>query len=189
MGLFGRDRTPDPPAPPPDPLGVVDRRGVPPRLLPVVDRAVACAHHYRRLVAERPAGPVQDRMAALGGVVEAGVLAVYEVTQRAARLDATAATLDVEGATAALKDARRRGADPELVAVHRERFESVQRVLNARDEVDGRLEVLEARLEAAVARAAELATSTADGSAAAEVDLRGLNDELTALKAGLDELA
>ncbi|WCO66438.1 hypothetical protein PO878_18225 [Iamia majanohamensis] len=189
MGLFRRDRAPDPPPAPPDPLSAVDRGAVPARLLPVVDRALSCAHRYRALVADRPPGPVRDRMAALGHHVDAGVLAVHETARRAARLDAVAGTLDVERATAAYKDARRRDADPDLVEVHRQRFESVQRVLNARDDVDGRLEVLEARLEAAVARAAELSVGPGTDLGAVEADVGAVADELAALQAGLDELS
>lgn len=194
VSLFRRDR-PGSPADdegalptPVDPLAGVDRGVVPPRLLPTVDVALACAGRYRTLVATRPEGPVRDRIASIGARVDQGVVAVYDAARQAAHLDALAATLDAEAATAAYKDARRRGAPPELVETHRARFESVQRILNTRDELDGRLELLVARLEAAVARVAELtvvATADAEG---AEHDLADVTDELTALRAGLEAL-
>jgi hypothetical protein len=73
--------------------------------------------------------------------------------------------------------------------VHRARFESVQRILNARDELDGRLELLQVRLEAVVARAAELALSLTGGVDAVEADLQDVTDELAGLRAGLDALS
>ncbi|HYI61328.1 MAG TPA: hypothetical protein VEW93_05940 [Acidimicrobiales bacterium] len=194
MGLFRRGReesaSPLPGAAPADPLAAIDRAAVPPRLLPAVDGAVAAAVRYRGLVASRPEGPVRDRVAALGSRVDAGAVAVYQAALQARRLDEVATTLDPVAVTAAYKEARRRhDADPELVEVHRARFESVQRILNTREELDGRLELLQVRLEAAVARAAELALSPSAGVEAVEADLRGVTDELTGLRAGLDALS
>lgn len=193
MALFRRSR-PDPdldgaPDVSADPLTAVDRAAVPVRLVAVVDQAMACARRYRSLVEVRPDGPLRDRIAEIGGRVDAGVLAVYETALRARRLDDVALTLDPSAVTAAYKDARRRDASPELVESHRVRFESVQRILNARDEIDGRLELLEARLEATVARVAELALEPAADLDAVEADLAEVTGELTALRAGLDELA
>lgn len=191
MGLFGRGRDAEP-APPSvaDPLAALDRAAVPPRLLATVDAAVASAHRYRSLVAGRPEGPVRDRVAALAPRVDAGAVAVYEAALHARHLDDVAATLDPDAVTAAYKEVRRRAdADPALVEAARARFESVQRILNARDELGGRLELLQARLGAAVARAAELALLPEGGADAVEADLRGVTDELTALRQGLDALA
>lgn len=191
MALFRRDRpAPPPPEPaaPTDPLARVDRAAVPPRLMAVVDQALACAHRYRALTAARPPGPVRDRVEAMGASVDAGALAVYDTALRAAHLDQVAATLDPDAVTAAYKEARRRDADAALVETHRARFESVQRILNARDEIDGPLELLEARLEATVARVAELALEPAADLDAVAVDLADVTDGLTALRSGLDEL-
>ncbi len=188
MALFRRDRTPPPPSAPADPLATLDRAAVPPRLLGVVDRAVADAGRFRSLVAARPAGPVRDRLVAMSARVDAGAVAVHATAVRAAQLDAVAATLDPEAVTTAYKDARRRDADSELAELHRARFESVQRVLNARDAIDGQLELLEARLSASVARAAELALAATGDLGAVEADLGALTDELSALQAGLAEV-
>lgn len=189
MGLLRRRSAPVPDPAPVDPLAGLDRSLVPPRLLPAVDAAIAAAHRYRHLVAQRPEGPVRARMIELGTQVEAGVAAVHATAVHAAQLDAVAATLDVEAATAEYKAARRDGAPPELVEARKARFESIQRVLNARDDIDERLALIEARLEAAVARAAELALSGAAALDAAEADLASVTDELAGLRAALDSLA
>ncbi len=191
MGLF-RDDDHEPTPVAVDPLQAIDRASVPPRLLPVVDRAVGCAHRFRGLAWSRPAGPIQDRMFAVAHRVDAVAIAVFRTASRAAQLDAVATTLDPEGVTARYKELRRRGdVDPDLLASHKARFESVQRILNARDAIDGELEVLEAQLEAAVARGTELLVVDPVGGdrATTEADLTAIDDELATMAAALDELA
>ena len=189
MGWFGRDQADDAPAAP-DPLDAIDRSAVPRHLLPVVDRAVECARQFRTLAWSRPAGPIQDRMFGVARRVDTVAVAVFETTLRAAQIDAVATTLDPEEVTASFKEVRRRAdADPALVASHRARFESVQRILNARDAIDGDLQLLEARLEAAVAGGAELLIdATGRGEPAAEQHLAAIDDELTSLQAALAEV-
>jgi hypothetical protein len=67
---------------------------------------------------------------------------------------------------------------------------SVQRLLNTLDDTDDRLRLLDARLGAAVAQAAEVALDVAGPSAADALDaeLAGVVDELAALRSALDEL-
>lgn len=190
MGLF-RDDDPEPTPTVADPLHAIDRAAVPRRLLPVVDRAVECAQRFRGLAWARPPGPIQDRMFAIAHRVDAVAVAVYATALRAAQLDGVAATLDPDGVTARYKEVRRRDdADPDLLASHRARFESVQRILNARDAIDDELEVLEARLEAAVARGAELLVIDPTGvdQSRTEADLTAIDDELSTMTAALDEL-
>lgn len=191
MGLFRND-DPEPTPVVVDPLQAIDRRAVPPRLLRVVDRGVACALRFRELAWSRPPGPIQDRMFAVAHRVDAVAVAVHRTALRAAQLDGAAATLDAERVTARYKELRRRGdADPELLASHKARFQSVQRILNARDAIDGELEVLEARLEAAVARGTELLLVDPRGvdQATTDADLTAIDDELATMTAALDELA
>jgi len=67
----------------------------------------------------------------------------------------------------------------------------VQRLLNALDDTDDRLRLLDARLGAAVAQAAEIAlgTSGEDAAGALDAQLAGVVDELGTLRSALDELA
>ena len=70
-----------------------------------------------------------------------------------------------------------------------QRFTSVQRLLNTVDDTAERLRLLEARLGATVARAAEVAlTASTDGVDAVGAELDGVVGDLTALRAALDEL-
>jgi hypothetical protein len=85
------------------------------------------------------------------------------------------------------KRAKRVEGDDELEAVLAQRFASVQRLLNALDDTEDRLRLLDARLGAAVAGAAEVALGTAGGDAlGAEMD--GVVAELESLRAALHEL-
>ena len=98
-----------------------------------------------------------DRLAVLGARVDAGVAAVWQVTVRATQVERTLAALDPDRVTEDHKRAKRAGEDPELEAALARRFASVQRLLNALDDTEARLRLLDARLGAAVAAAAEVA--------------------------------
>jgi hypothetical protein len=67
---------------------------------------------------------------------------------------------------------------------------SVQRLLNTLDDTDDRLRLLDARLGAAVAQAAEVALDVAGPFAvdALEAALTGVVDDLAALRSALDEV-
>jgi hypothetical protein len=67
----------------------------------------------------------------------------------------------------------------------------VQRLLNTLDDTDDRLRLLDARLGAAVAQAAEVALGTGgvDAAGALDAELAGVVDELATLRSALDELA
>ena len=94
------------------------------------------------------------------------------------QVERTLAALDPERVTDEYKRAKRGGADPELEAVLAQRFGSVQRLLNTLDDTDERLRLLDARLGAAVAGAAEVAlgASGAGGADRLDAELDGVVD-------------
>ena len=104
-----------------------------------------------------------------------------------ARVDA----LDPDRVADDYKRAKRSGADPELEAALAQRFASVQRLLNTLDDTDDRLRLLDARLGAAVAGAAEVALGAAGAGRgdALGAELDGVVAELDALRPALDELS
>ncbi len=175
---------------PRDPLAAVDPAAVSPRFAGSVAAALDARHRYAEVLASVRPGPVRDRLAVSGDRLVAGVAAVWEIAQRATQVERTLAALDPERVTDDYKAARRSGADPELEAALAQRFTSVQRLLNALDDTGERLRLLDARLGAAVAGAAEVAlgvSGEADADAlAAELD--GAVGELAALRTALDEL-
>jgi hypothetical protein len=174
-------------------LAAVDPASLPASTRRPVERALASHRQFGELVAAIPDGPLQARLRTLGERLDSGVLAVWRTAQQLRSIDAVTATLDPDRITAELKQARRADAPPEVVTALQERFASTQRLLNSRDELHGRLDVLEARLDTAVARAAELAL-TSGSAAAAQIDAldRDLGDvvtELDALALATSELA
>jgi hypothetical protein len=171
--------------PPPDPLAAVDPDALPPAFrAPVVDARRAHAQ-FAELVAGLADGPLRARLGELGERVDAGVLAIWRTASQAAAIDRVTASLDPQRVTAELKEARRRGADPSVVEALQERFASVQRLLNSRDELGEKLPVLEARLATAVARAAELTLATPQ---VVDRELARLSDEFDSLVVELDAL-
>jgi hypothetical protein len=155
----------------------------------VVADSLAARQRYRELVDGLRPGAVRDRLAGLAGQVDAGVLAVWDTVQRAAEVDHILLTLDPERVTQEYKEAKRTGGDPALLAAREARFGSVQRLLNALDDTDERLRLLDARLGGAVARAAEVALAAGAGADELDAELAAVVSDLGALRAGLDELS
>ena len=161
-----------------------------PRFAASVAGALGARRRYAEVLAGVRAGPVRDQLVASGARLDAGVVAVWEIAQRATQIERTLAALDPERVADEYKAARRSAADPQLEAALAQRFASVQRLLNALDDTDDRLRLLDARLGAAVAGAAEVALGVS-GEAGIDVlgaELDGAVGELAALRSALDEL-
>ena len=187
--MLRRRRDPAPPPTPADPLAHVDPARVPARFAGPVADALDARRRYADIVRTTREGPVRDQLVALGAKLDAGVAAVWDTAVRAGEVDATLAALGPERVTDEYKRAKRSGEDAELVEVLAQRFSSVQRLLNTLDDTDERLRLLDARLGAVVARAAEVALGAAPGGAeevGAELD--GVVGDLAALRSALDEL-
>ena len=169
-----------------DPLAHVDPSTVPPRWAPPVADAVAARQRWQQLVAGLREGPVRDRLTELGQRVDEGVAAVWETVLGAVEAERVASGLDVERVTDDYKRVKRDpAADPALVEAMSARFQSVQRVLNALDDTDARLRLLDARLGAAVARGAEVALAAGTGSEELGAELDSVVGELGALRDSL----
>jgi hypothetical protein len=74
----------------------------------------------------------------------------------------------------------------EALAAHEARFASVQRLLNALDDTESQLALLDVRLGGAIAQAAEVALAAGAGADELDGELSLLVDDLAALRAGLD---
>lgn len=159
-----------------------------PDLRAPVRSALGAQAQFAALVARMPTGPLRTRLDEMTPRIAAGVQAVWDTAHRADQIGQQVALLDPERATAELKAARRAGAADEVVAAKAARFDSIQRLLNARDAAVERLPVAEARLEAAVARAAEIAIGNADLDAL-DLQLDAALLDLAALSAALDVLS
>ena len=178
------------PKPQIDPLAHIDPEQVPHRLRHHVTEALANRARYQQVVGAMQPGPIQDRMIANQARVDAGVEAIWATVSRIRDIERTVAALDPDSISAQLKAARRAAQaagreDDELVSLLMSRFASTQQLLNAVDDVDDRLSLLDARLGAAVASAAELQL-LAGSSAGASID--GLEAQLTGVVSDLTSL-
>lgn len=174
---------------PPDPLAHIDPWSAPPRFRPCVSDALDARRRYQELLDGLRAGAVHERLAGMLPQLEACVGTIWDTVQRAAELERVLATLDPERVTEDFKRARRSGADEQMVEALRERFASVQRLINTLDDLDERLRLLEARLGGLVARAAEVALAAGEGADDLDRDLQALGMELGTLQDGLRDLS
>lgn len=175
---------------PPSPVAHVDPATLPPRWGSVVADALTARARWQDLLAGLRPGPLRDRLAELGALVDDGVLAVWETAVRAVDAGRIAEALDVEAVTREYKRAKSDpAADPALVEALSARFTSVQRVLNAVDDAEQRLRLLDARLGAAVARAAEVTLAAGEGADSLGQELDAVVSELGALRQSFDTLA
>jgi hypothetical protein len=181
--VLRRRRRPD------DPLAHIDPAAVPRRFAGVVADSLEARRRYHELVAGLRPGPVRDRLAATGERVDAGVTAVWSTAQRAGELERLLASLDPDRVTDEYKRAKRSSDDPELESALAQRFGSVQRLLNALDDTEERLRLLDARLSAAVARVAEVALVGGTGADEVGAELETVVSELTSLRQALDTLS
>ncbi|HEY8547908.1 MAG TPA: hypothetical protein VIL36_22775 [Acidimicrobiales bacterium] len=172
----------------PDPLAHIVPAAAPPRFARAVDEALAARRRFRELVDGLRPGPVRDRLTAMAPRVDAGVQAVWDAALRAGEMERVLATLDPERVTAEYKQARRSGAEPSVLAAHEARFQSVHRMLNAVEDIEERLRGLDVRLDAAVARAAEVALGAGTGADELDAELGDMVEELGALRSALDEV-
>ncbi len=182
--MFRRRR----PSPPPDPLAAVDPAAAPRRFARPIADAVEARRRFRELIDGLRPGPVHDRLNAAGLQLDAGILSMWDTVQRAGELERILATLDPDRVTDEYKRARRSDVAPDVLAAHEARFSSVQRLLNALDGTDERLALLDVRMGALVARAAEVALAAGAGADELDGELASLVEELGALRSGLDSL-
>jgi hypothetical protein len=165
-----------------------------------VERAFAARDRFHAMVASAPAGPLRERLDELSEQVDASTLSAWEMARRAQATSDTLSQLDPADVGGRLKEARRRlaearaagaGADALApleadVALLAEQFGSLNRLLNGLDTTADGLAQLELRLEAAVARAAELTLAPAGTDDAAALD--EVVAELRALRSAFAEL-
>lgn len=181
-----------------DPIAQLDPGQLPHRYRPAVEDALATRRRFVELVGSAAAGPMQDRLTDLSPRLDAGVTEIWTTVQRAIAVESALATLDPDRVARDLKDARRQASqgegDPTVIDALTERFNATQRLLNTLEDLDGRLQRIDVRLEAVVARAAELVLAVGPEAASTGfddlgADLDGALEELRALQQGFDAVS
>lgn len=162
-----------------DPFGVGDpwRRHV--------ASAQSAQRRYSKIVADVDAGPLRTRLADIGRQIEHGVQECWQIAKRGDQLDDMIRSLD----GGSLRNRLEVSSDDAVRASLQQQLGSLDRVRDARDQTDRRLNVLATRLGELVGQAAQVATdasgerTAALGSAVDEVVV-----QLQALSTAVDEV-
>jgi type II secretory pathway component HofQ len=159
-----------------------------------VGEALDAQQRFTRAVAATGAGPIRERLALIGERIDDGVRECWRIANRGQELETALREL-VAPAELAQRIAALRAGPPsataqDLVASLEGQAESHRRIAGTATDARNRLELLEVRLDEAVARAVELSLQTGDAR-----DLGGLHDdvqevvgEMEALRRGLEEM-
>lgn len=146
--------------------------------------AVDARDRYGRALETARSGPLRDRLAEIGRRLDTGVEESWRIARRGMALEGALRQLDdPRMVQQRLESARRSGADQRLVQSLQAQLDSTGRVMNVAQEARHRLQLLDARLDEAVARAVELALSADDPRAAG-----GLGSEVDAVVGDMEAL-
>jgi hypothetical protein len=166
-----------------------------------MDECRRLADELARVVGSIGPGPVRERLDSFVQSAETSLYEVTNVVRRGGDIERLTATVDVAGITAAYKRAQRevetaaeRGAVPERLTDELEslrgQHRSAQRLLNALDDIDGRVAAVQNDLRDLVLAAGEVSLTGSDTSMATiEARVDNLASDARALQAALAELA
>jgi hypothetical protein len=163
----------------------------------MVQDAVQAQSRFTEAIHETHAGPLRDRMVEIGGRIAVGVDEAWRVGRTGQALAEARRRIDTADAQRELAEVEAAGADAEPGSARELTVRSLQAQLASAERLDrtiadarDRLRLTNARLDEAVARAAELSVHAGDVH-----DLEGLGDDvdslvddLEALRLGLEEL-
>ena len=185
----------------PDALAALDLTALEHRWRTAVEEALESHTRFRSLVHQSPPGPLRDRLEEIAVRVDQGVRAAWEIATRAQAASQTVRAMHLEEVTDRLKDARRRltraaeaGADTGALQAEvdllLEQHGALNDLANGVDDAAERLRMLDLRLDASVARAAQMVLRPDALQQLGRVDeeLRLVVEQLTALQSGLDSL-
>jgi hypothetical protein len=160
-----------------------------------VKEALDAQQRFQRAVRGTDAGPIRDRLHEIGSRVDDGVRECWRIAVRGQELEAALAQLvpvaEVEQRIARLRSQPPSPTTEGLVDALQGQAESYRRIAGTAVDARNRLEILEARLDEAVARAVELSLQTTDTAALGglQADVHAVVGEMEALRRGLEETA
>jgi hypothetical protein len=159
-----------------------------------VREALDSQTRFRQAVRGADAGPLRDRLETIGERIADGVRECWRIANRGQELEAALAQLvpapEVEARIASLLAAPPSPTNRGLIDALRGQAETWRRIAAAASGARGRLEILDARLDEAVARAVELSLRSGDVGALGglDEDVEALVTEMEALRRGLEEV-
>ncbi len=160
-----------------------------------VQEALDAQTRYLRAVAGTDQGPIRDRLADIGQRIDDGVRECWRIALRGQELErALRELVPVDQVQQRIAELRSRPPSPStegLVEALQSQADSYRRIAATAADARQRLEILEARLDEAVARAVELSLQTADSGelGGLHADVQAVVGEMEALRRGLEEAA
>jgi hypothetical protein len=156
-----------------------------------VSAALSARRRFDDVVRSVDAGPIRDRLAEIGERINAAVRECWRIARRGDALVAGVNSLELPDVRDELDDVRRQqrggAGDDDVLAKRAASLEaqlaSGERLARVATDARDRLQVLDARLDEAVARAVELSLQAGDVR-----DLMGLGDDVDALLGDLESL-
>lgn len=162
-----------------------------------VVEALKAQVRYQQAIASAERGPIQDRLRQIGERLDDGVQETWRIARRGAQLVEARAAIDDRSARSELEriegEDRPGLADDSPLA---RTMDALRSQLATADRLDGtiedtraQLQLLDARLDEAVARAAELSVRADDVDAlrAVDTEVEGLVQEMESLRTALEE--
>jgi hypothetical protein len=148
-----------------------------------VAAAQAAQRRFTKMVRDLQPGPLRTRLVEIGRQVEHSVDECWQIARRGDQLDATIRGLDGSALTARLE----RATDDKIRASLQSQLDSLQRIRDARNQADGRLNSLSTQLGEIVSQAAEISAGAdaTDELGTAVVDIVA---QLEALNVAIDEV-
>ena len=131
-------------------------------------------------------GPLRDRLVEIAGRIDQGVKECWDVAQKGQRLTDSRRTIDIAHIRRTLESAELLPGDPRRSSAEVQ-LASHDRIQELEDNTQTRLEILDARLEESVVRAAELSARAADVDQLDDIAaVDGIVGDLESLRLGLD---
>ena len=153
-----------------------------------VKDAVSARRRFGEVVATTNPGPIRDRLAEIGGNIDTAVQEVWQVARYGDELDEGIGKLDLANVARRIERLDGEGSSADAVRALKEQLASGERLRGVAADARQRLEVQDARLNEAVARAIELSLSASDVSELSGLgdDVETLVDDMEALRQGLE---
>jgi hypothetical protein len=156
-----------------------------------VSEALHSCRRFTDVVRSVPPGPIHDRLAEIGTRLDAATHECWRVARRGDALVDGLQSLDLDDVRSQLEAVRNQRGQPganvaaldNTAAALRAQLDSGERLRKVATDARDRLQVLDARLDEAVARAVELSLQAGDVQ-----DLSGLGDDVDSLLGDLESL-
>ena len=155
-----------------------------------VVEAMVARKRYQKAVADARPGPLRNRLGEIGARLDDGVEQTWKIARRGMALESALGQLeDPQVVHRRLEEARRGGRDERIVQSLQAQLDSTERIRAVATQARDRLQLLDARLDEAVARAVELSLNADDASALGGLgsDVEAVVGDMEALRQALEE--